>query len=82
MQALRSSTPSTLTRAALRPSSSRFSPSPFLLSAARSYATTPGQAEHEALQAKQLKLVEKAGRMKQNMGAVRPFSLSSTFETF
>lgn len=82
MQALRSSTPSTLTRTALRSSSTRFtSPSSnFLL--ARSYATTPGQAEHEALQAKQLKLVEKAGRMKQNVGAVRPpfpFLLRWTF---
>ncbi|GAA5983206.1 hypothetical protein JCM11641_006849 [Rhodosporidiobolus odoratus] len=34
---------------------------------ARSYAT--GQDAHTELQAKQLKLVEKAGRMKQNMGA-------------
>jgi hypothetical protein len=83
MQAIRLTTPSTLARSTLRPSTLRFSSpsSPFLLSS-RSYATTPGQADHEALQAKQLKLVEKAGRMKQNMGAVRPVSLHSLKRLF
>ncbi|BGP15960.1 hypothetical protein JCM10213_004775 [Rhodosporidiobolus nylandii] len=68
MQAVRSSSRSTgplLARAAPRASSSSFVPQQSL---ARAYATSPQDA-HAELQAKQLKLVEKAGRMKQNMGA-------------
>ncbi|GAA5857509.1 hypothetical protein JCM8547_009309 [Rhodosporidiobolus lusitaniae] len=69
MQALRSSAPSALARrspAALSLPSSSFAAT----SLRRSYATS--QEQHDALQAKQLKLVEKAGRMKQNIGTAVP----------
>ncbi|GAA5835579.1 hypothetical protein JCM11251_002968 [Rhodosporidiobolus azoricus] len=68
MQAIRTITPATLARRTA-PTARFSSPSLTAASTFRSYSTQ--QQRHEELQAKQLKLAEKAGRIKQNVAMMQ-----------